>query len=388
MSRRSLDTLAVHPPMIPSPAASPVVPPLYQTAAFATEAVLEGADYDYTRSGNPTRDALQAQLAALEGGTHAFAVASGMAAVGTLLRLVPAGGRVLAGLDLYGGSHRLLHRVLDRYGVEVALVDTTDLARVEAALAAPTDWVLVESPTNPLAEITDLHGLCGLAHGAGARVAVDNSLMSPVLQRPLALGADVVLHSATKFLGGHGDVIGGALITRDPALAEALAFLVNAEGTGLAPFDCWLVSRGLKTLALRVRAQQAAARVLAERVAAHPAVERTFYAGLAEHPGRALHLSQADGPGAVFAFTTGSLARSAALVDATALLHTAVSFGGVASGIGLPCRMSHASLPPAVCEQRALPPDLVRVSVGIEAVEELWEDLSRALDGAQLRRAV
>ncbi|TNE84673.1 MAG: aminotransferase class I/II-fold pyridoxal phosphate-dependent enzyme [Deltaproteobacteria bacterium] len=388
MSKRTIDTLAVHAPEVPIPRASPVVPPLYQTATFRADSVLEGADYDYTRSGNPTRDALQAQLAALEGGSHAFAVSSGMAAVGTLLRLVPAGGRVLAGLDLYGGSHRLLHRVLDRYGIEVAVVDTTDLAAVEQSLRTPTNWVIVESPTNPLAEITDLRGLCTLAHAAGAKVAVDNSLMSPVLQQPLDLGADVVLHSATKFLGGHCDVIGGALITRDEAVAEELAFLVNAEGSGLAPFDCWLVSRGLKTLALRVRAQQASARILAERVAAHPAVERVFYAGLADHAGRALHLSQARGPGAVFAFTTGDVARSARVVDGTALLHTAVSFGGVASGIGLPCRMSHASLPPAVREQRALPADLVRVSVGIEDTEELWSDLCRALDAVRLKRAV
>jgi cystathionine beta-lyase len=363
-----------------------VAPPLYQTATFRQPGIDQPGEYDYTRSGNPTRALLEAQLAALEGGSAACAYGSGMAAIAALTRLVPAGSEIVAGADLYGGTVRLLSQVAPRQGIAVRYVDATDTAAVAAALTPHTRLLLVETPGNPLLGIADLGALATLARERGVLLAVDNSLLSPLLQRPLELGADLVVASTTKFLGGHSDTTGGMVATSDGALAAELAFHQNAEGTALAPFECWLLLRGLKTLALRLERQCASAAVVAARLADHPAVERVYYPGLPSHPGQAVQRRQARGDGAVLSFTTGDAERSRRLVEATRVFDLAVSFGSVASAISLPCAMSHASVPAELRARLAPPPDLVRLSVGIEDVGDLWTDLEVALAVAVGRR--
>ena len=344
--------------------------PIYQTATFRQPSAVEFGEYDYTRTANPTRTALERQIARLERGAAALAFSSGMAALAAVTRLAASGDEILAGDDLYGGTFRLLGRVLPPLGIGVRYVDTTDLDAVARAFTPATRLVLVESPTNPLLRVTDLSGLAGIAHRSGALLAVDNSLLSPILQRPLELGADLVIHSATKFLAGHADVIAGAVVARDEALAERLAFVQNAEGSGLAPFDAWLVLRGIKTLALRVERQSASARRVAEYLHGRRDVERVLY----------------PGAGAVVSFTTGDAELSRRIVEAARLFTIAVSFGGVGSVASLPCRMSHASTPPEVRERHALPEDLVRLSVGIEDVDDLVDDLDAAFREAGARR--
>ena len=381
------DTALVHFTTDPDDPHGAVCTPIYQTATFAQPSAHGGGAYDYSRSGNPTRRVLEAQLARLEGAERAFAFASGMAALTAVVQLVGAGDEIVVGNDVYGGTYRLLSRVLGRYRIGVHAVDTTDCQAVARALGPRTRLVLVETPTNPLQRITDVRALAALAHEAGAWLAVDNSLLSPLLQRPLDLGADLVIHSCTKFICGHSDVTAGCVAVNDPGLAEELALLQNAEGTALAPFDCYLVLRGSKTLGIRLERQQRNAQRLAEALVSHPAVKAVHYPGLPDHPGHALHASQARGAGAVISFETGDIHRSAAIVEATRLYATSVSFGGVGSAISLPCQMSHASIPSEVRRQRALPEDLVRIAVGIEDPRDLVEDLLGAIDHCTRRIA-
>lgn len=356
-----------------------ISPPIYQTATFRQPTASEFGEYDYTRSGNPTRTLLERQLAKLEDGAHACAFASGMAAITALTRLVTSGDEIIAGDDLYGGTVRLLDRIRQRQGVSVLYSDTTDLTSVRAALTSRTKLILIETPTNPLFRISDIRGLAQVAHEAGAWLAVDNSMLSPVLQQPLTLGADFVIHSATKFLSGHSDVTAGAVITNDRGLHEQIAFQQNAEGAGLSPFESWLLMRGIKTLALRVERQTESALKLAQFLELHPAVEHVYYPGLVNHPGHQIHRSQSAGDGAVISFTTGDLGVSESVVEATQLFQIAVSFGSVGSVISLPCNMSHASIPPELKSRLAPPEDLVRLSIGIEDIDDLIEDLNRAL---------
>jgi cystathionine beta-lyase len=289
--------LLIHPPSSPPS----------QTATFGQASATEGgAEYDYTRSGNPTRAQLEAQVADLEGGDAAFAFTSGMAALAAVLRLVPAGGHVVAGDDLYGGTSRLLERVAPGVGVSVSNVDTCDVAAVKAALQpGRTVLVMLESPTNPRMQVADLRALASVAHAAGALVCVDNSVMAPTFQRPLDLGADLSMTSATKFINGHSDVMAGTVAVKGATLAARVAFLQNAEGAGLAPFDCWLTLRGLKTMDLRMRAAADRAAALAFFLDGHPLVTSVLYPGLATHPGAALHASQASSAGSLLSFTTG-----------------------------------------------------------------------------------
>ena len=357
-----------------------ISPPIYQTATFRQPAASEFGEYDYTRTANPTRTLLERQLAALEGGIHACAFSSGMAAITALARLLRTGDQIIAGNDLYGGTARLLDQVLSRAGIYVSHVDTTDLEEVRGSLTDRTRLALIETPTNPLLRICDIKAIAQLVHSAGATLAVDNSMLSPCFQQPLALGADVVIHSATKFLCGHSDVTAGALITNDAQLYRQLAFQQNAEGAGLSPFESWLLLRGMKTLALRLAHQSAAARVIAHFLSRHPGVKSIYYPGLANHRGYQLHRAQATGDGAVITFTTGDRSRSERFVSATQLFDIAVSFGSVRSTVSLPAAMSHASIPPSLKEKMAPPPDLVRLSIGIEDVNDLIDDLTQALN--------
>jgi cysteine-S-conjugate beta-lyase len=371
--------------------------PIYQTATFVQNSVLEAGPYDYSRSGNPTRTALERQLAALEGAegdrgapsgaaneeVQALAYTSGMAAVAAVLRLAGPDRQILAAEDLYGGSHRFLARMLPGSAETVRFVDATDPAAVAAALV-PGPWrkpialLYVETPSNPLLQVVDVAALAELAHARGALLAVDGSLLSPLRQRPLDLGADLVVHSATKCLSGHSDLTAGVVATRDPLLARELAFRRNAEGTALAPFEAWLLLRGMKTLDLRLERQERTAARLAAFLAAHPGVRRVHHPGLPGHPGHDVHRRQSSGDGCLVSFETGCAEASRRLVEGLGLFALTVSFGGVGSTASLPCRMSHASVP---AERRAgrLPDDLVRLSAGIEDPDDLLGDLARAL---------
>ena len=357
-----------------------ISPPIYQTATFRQPTASELGEYDYTRTANPTRTLIEQQLAALEGGSHACAFASGMAAITALTRLLKAGDQIIAGNDLYGGTVRLLDQVLSRVGICVSYVDTTDLEKVRASFTERTRLVLIETPTNPLLRIYDIKALAQLAHSAGAILAVDNTMLSPCFQQPLLLGADVVIHSATKFLCGHSDVSAGALITKDAHLHRQLAFQQNAEGSGLSPFESWLLLRGVKTLSLRVSRQNASANTIAHFLSHHWAVKEVNYPGLTNHPGYQLHRAQATGDGAVISFTTGDASLSERFVAATRLFDIAVSFGSVGSVISLPAKMSHASIPQSLKERIAPPLNLVRLSIGIEDVDDLIDDLAQAFD--------
>jgi len=362
-----------------------VVPPIYQTATFRQPGALEFGEYDYSRSGNPTRNLLEQQLAQLEGGAHACAFASGMAAITALARTLNSGDEIVAGDDLYGGTVRLLEKVLSRQAITVRYVDTTDLNAVKGALSPRTKLMLIETPSNPLLRISDIRGLSQIASDAGVLLAVDNSMLSPILQQPLSLGADFVIHSATKFLCGHSDVTAGAIVTNDRALHEQIAFQQNAEGAALAPFESWLLLRGLKTLALRVERQNDNAARIAQFLTNQETIKTVYYPGLEHQPGYRLQRSQARGDGAVITCTTGNAELSRLIVEGTKLFTIAVSFGSVGSTISLPCRMSHASIPAALRQKLAPPEDLIRLSVGIEDSSDLIEDLQQALIGAVVR---
>lgn len=374
-------TLCVHQPAGSDPHGA-VAPPIYQTATFRQPTATEFGEYDYTRTANPTRSLLEQQLAVLEGGGFAAAYASGMAALTALTRLVGQGEEIIAGDDLYGGTVRLLEQVLSRQGVVVRYADAADLDSVKRELTPRTRLILIETPTNPLLRVADVRALSALAREAGVLLAVDNSMLSPCLQQPLKLGADVVIHSATKFLGGHSDVTAGALVTGDEGLHRRLSFQQNAEGSGLSPFESWLLLRGIKTLSLRVERQCSTALRVAEFLEGRPEVERVYYPGLKHHPGHDVQRSQARGAGSVLSFTTGDAELSRRFVESVRLFDIAVSFGSVHSSISLPCHMSHASIPPSARERLA-PPDLVRVSVGIEDAEDLLADLEQAFHAAR-----
>jgi cysteine-S-conjugate beta-lyase len=357
----------------------PTSTPIYQTATFEQEHADRFGDYDYSRSGNPTRAVLEEQIAKLEGGTRGFAFASGMAAITAVSRTLRTGDEILADSDLYGGTCRLFTRILARSGIRARYADAGDLESFATKITPRTRLIYVESPTNPLLCVLDLRALATLAHTNNALLVVDNSLMSPYLQLPLDLGADIVLHSATKFLCGHADVTGGVVVVRDQKLAEDIYFLQNAEGNALAPFDCFLLLRGLKTLKLRVDAQQRNALAIAGFLAADPRIERVFYPGLGSDPGYALQHRQATGAGSVLSFTTRSVEGAHAVAEQAKMLQICVSFGSLHSTISLPGCMSHASVPPEIAASRKLPPELVRISVGIEDEDDLIADLDQAL---------
>jgi len=375
------ETLAIHAGQEPDPLTGAVVPPIYQVSTYKQDGVggLRSGGYEYSRTANPTRTALEECLAALEGGTGALAFASGMAAEDCLLRTVCSpGDHVIIPDDAYGGTFRLFSRVYEQWGVSHTPVRISDLAAVRDALAARHAGVIwVETPTNPLLGIADISALAALAREAGALLVVDNTFASPYLQRPIALGADVVVHSTTKYLGGHSDVVGGALVVADAGLGERLAFQQNATGGIAGAFDAWLTLRGIRTLAVRMDRHGANAARTAEMLAAHQAVGQVLYPGLASHPGHELAAKQMRGFGGMVSFRVLAGAQEAAAVCARTRLFTlAESLGGVESLIELPGRMTHAS---AAGSALAVPDDLVRLSVGIENADDLVEDLRQAL---------
>jgi cystathionine beta-lyase len=358
-------------------------PPLYQTATFGQPSATENGPYDYTRSGNPTRDLLEKQMAELDGADRAFAFSSGMSALMCVTRLVKTGERIVTGDDIYGGTSRLLAQVVPKVGIEVVNVDTNDLAAVKRAIdGGNTTMVMLESPTNPRLQITDLRAISDMAHAKGALVCVDNSIMAPVFQSPLALGADICMTSATKFISGQSDVTGGILSCVGEQLGKDIYFHQNAEGLHLGPFDCWLALRGLKTMALRMERQAENAMVLARWLEAHPLVKYVNYPGLESNAGYDLHKSQASGAGSILSFATGDVELSRIIVEQAKLFKITVSFGNTASLISLPCFMSHASIPAEVRAARGLPDDLVRISAGIEDAQDLVDDLGDAFDVA------
>jgi cysteine-S-conjugate beta-lyase len=363
----------------------PTATPIYQTATFEQESALEFGAYDYSRSGNPTRTVLEEQLAALEHAHRAFCFASGLAAISAVVYLLRPGDEIVAAADLYGGTCRLFSRILPRTGIRVRYVAGTDVEAFRAAITPQTRLVYIETPTNPLLQVYDLHAFADLAHGAGARLCVDGSMMSPYLQRPLDLGADIVIHSATKFLCGHADVTAGVVAVKDPALSEEIYLLQNGQGAVLGPMDSFLLLRGLKTLAIRLDRQQANAKRVAEFLAAHPRVNRVYWPGFASHPGSALHAAQSSGPGSVLSFETGSRELSGIIAEATQIFAITVSFGSIHSTISLPVSMSHASVPAELKQGRVLPEDLMRLSIGIEDAEDLIGDLEAAFAHAETR---
>ena len=372
-----LETLAVHAGVEPDPTTGAVMTPIYQTSTYAQPDVAQAKGYEYSRTDNPTRTALHKALAALEGGQHALAFSSGMAAIDTLLRLVKPGEHVLCGNDVYGGTFRLFDKVLQTYGLEFSYVNTGDVAEVAAAMQTNTRLVWLETPTNPMLRLTDISALATIAHEYGAWLGVDNTFASPVLQRPLTLGADFVIHSTTKYIGGHSDVVGGTIILNDTAIYERLKFLQNAIGAVPGPMDCFLTLRGIKTLALRMRQHCANARQIAEWLEDHPAVAQVIYPGLESHPQHELAQRQmADFGGMISFILHGGEAAARQLARHTQLFTLAESLGGVESLIELPAPMTHASV---ANSPLAVDPGLVRISVGIENPQDLMADLAQAL---------
>ncbi|MEH3089931.1 MAG: cystathionine gamma-synthase [Microbacterium arborescens] len=378
-SARGLASLAVHAGQDPDPATGAVIPPVHFSTTFAQDGIGGlRAGYEYGRSGNPTRTALQTQLAALEGGAHAFSFASGLAAEDVLLRAALApGDEVLLGNDVYGGTHRLIARVLAPWGVRLRVVDMSDLAAVRAAVAERAPRVLwVETPSNPLLRITDIAGLAALGHEAGALVVVDNTFATPALQRPLGLGADVVVHSTTKYLGGHSDVVGGALVLDDDALAEKIGFLQYAAGAVSGPMDAWLTTRGIKTLDVRMQRHSENAGAIAQFLAGHERVAQVFYPGLASHPGHELAATQMSRFGGMLSLALESGDAARRFAESTRLFQLAESLGGVESLVNYPDAMTHASVRGT---EAAVPVEVVRLSVGIESVDDLLADVEQAL---------
>ncbi len=378
LSRR-LATRAVHAGQEPDPLAGAVMTPIYQTSTYVQEGIGRHKGYEYARTRNPTREAAERNVAALEGARFGSAFASGLAALDAVLKLLSEGDHVVCGENVYGGTHRQMTHIWSRLGLRFTFVDPGDLDAVAAAITERTRLVYAETPTNPMMRLCDLSGTAEIARRANALFVVDNTFATPCFQLPLTHGADVVLHSTTKFLNGHSDMIGGMVVTDRADLAEQLAFIQNSSGGVPGPFDCWLLLRGTKTLPLRMRQHDANGRVLAEWLERHPRVARVYYPGLPSHPQHELACRQMRGFGGMLSLELGDPARARRLAERTRVFALAESLGGVESLIGHPATMTHASVPPAMREAMGLTDSLVRLSVGIEDVEDLKEDLDQAL---------
>src|SRR5438874_8349609 len=375
-------TRAVHAGKIADPLAGAVMTPIYQTSTYVQDGLGRHKGYEYARTRNPTREALERNVAALEGGRHGFAFASGLAAVDGVLKLLAAGDHVVSGDNVYGGTHRQMTLIWSRVGLDFSFVDASDTRNVAAAVTPKTKMIYAETPTNPMMRLCDLRAAAEIAGRASALLVVDNTFATPYFQQPLELGADIVLHSTTKYLNGHSDMVGGMLVTNSGALAERLGFIQNASGAVPGPFDCWLALRGTKTLALRMRQHDANGRRIADWLTRHPKVSQVYYPGLPSHPQHDLACRQMSGFGGMISIELGSVERARGLVERTKIFALAESLGGVESLIGHPASMTHASVPPEMRRAMGLTDSLVRLSVGIEDVDDLIADLEQALEAA------
>ena len=375
-------TRAVHAGKIPDPLAGAVMTPIYQTSTYIQEGLGRHKGYEYARTRNPTREALERNVAALEGARHGFAFASGLAAVDAVLKLLAKGDHVVCGDNVYGGTHRQMTLIWARVGLDFSFVDATDTGNIAAAVTPRTKMVYAETPTNPMMRLCDLAAAGEVARHAGALFVVDNTFATPYFQRPIELGADIVLHSTTKYLNGHSDMVGGMLVTNSGAIAERLGFIQNAAGAVPGPFDCWLALRGTKTLALRMRQHDANGRRIAEWLTKQPKVKQVYYPGLPSHPQHDLACRQMKGFGGMISIELGSLERARAFAEHTKIFALAESLGGVESLVGHPASMTHASVPAEMRRTLGLTDSLVRLSVGIEDVDDLIQDLEQALAAA------
>jgi len=372
-------TTAIHAGQEPDSAAGAVTVPIYQTSTYAQDALGKHKGFEYARTSNPTRLALERNLAALEGAQFGYAFASGMAAIDATLKLVKAGDHVIVSDNTYGGTNRLFKRVLANYGIEFEFVDTSDVTNVEAAIKENTRMVFVETPTNPVMIVSDLKAISDTAHAAGARVVCDNTFMSPYLQRPIEFGVDIVIHSTTKFLNGHSDGIGGAVILNNEDDAAWIAFVQNSAGAILSPFDSWLVLRGVKTLALRMEQHDRSGRAVAAFLEDHPKVLKIYYPGSTSHPQHELAKRQQRGFGSMVSFDVGSLAAARTVLESVKVCTLAESLGGVETLVCHPATMTHASVAPEVLERLGITDGLVRISVGIEDTDDIIADIDQAL---------
>jgi cystathionine gamma-lyase len=380
-SDERFETRAIHVGQEPDEATGATIVPVYQTVTFTQDAIGENRGYEYSRSGNPTREALERCLASLEGGRFGLAYGSGMAAIHAATQLLSAGDHVVVSDDLYGGSYRLFTRVMPKFGVRFDYVDATRPEEIDKAVESSTRMVWIESPTNPMLRLIDVAACAEIARRHDARLVVDNTFATPYLQNPLALGAHLVVHSTTKYLGGHSDVIGGAIVVDDEELAEQLRFTRNATGGVPGPWDAWLTLRGAKTLALRMRAHEENATALAGFLSGRPEVARVHYPGLPDHPGHELARRQMRGFGGMVTIDlAGGEAAARRLCESTRIFALGESLGGVESLIGYPWSMSHAAFPPELKRRKGITEATVRLSIGIEHVEDLRDDLARALD--------
>ncbi|HXG45355.1 MAG TPA: cystathionine gamma-synthase [Gemmatimonadales bacterium] len=372
-------TRAVHAGQRPDPLAGAVMTPIYQTSTYVQEGLGRHKGYEYARTQNPTREALERCVAALEGGEYGFAFSSGLAALDAVLKLLSAGDHVVSGDNIYGGSHRLMEQVFAPLGLRFTFVDMRDPDQVARAITPATRLIYCETPTNPMMFLADLAALGDLAQARGLLLVVDNTFATPCFQRPLEFGADLVLHSTTKYLNGHSDMVGGLLVTRREDLAERLGFIQNASGAVPGPMDCWLALRGVKTLPLRMRQHDLNGRTVAEWLTRHPRVTRVYYPGLPSHPQHALARRQMSGFGGMISVELGDPARARRLVERTRIFLLAESLGGVESLVGHPASMTHASVPLHMRQAMGLTDSLVRLSCGIEDAEDLIADLDQAL---------
>ena len=372
-------TTAIHVGQEPDPATGAIIVPIYQTSTYVQEALGKHKGYEYARTQNPTRSALEKNLAALEGGVGGIAFGSGMAAINAVFSLLKAGDHIIVSFPVYGGVYRLLRQVLARFGLEADFVDTSSMEAIRKAARPQTQMLYVETPTNPVMTLTDLEASSEIAKQNGWMLVVDNTFMSPYLQRPFEFGAELIVHSTTKFLNGHSDSVGGAVIANSAELVERLRFLQNAAGAILSPFDAWLVLRGVKTLALRMDQHNKNGMAVADHLIKHPKVKKVNYPGLASHPQHRLARRQMKGFGAMISFDLGSLEAARQVLNHVRLCSLAESLGGVETLISHPATMTHASMPAEDRQRIGITDGLVRISVGIEDVEDIIADLDQAL---------
>lgn len=372
-------TRAIHHGQGPDPLTGAVNVPIYLTSTYAQEEIGKHKGYEYSRVSNPTRDALEENLASLEGGTSAHVFASGMAAITAMITMLRTGDHVICGENVYGGTPRLFNQIITRYGIEFSYVDTSDLEKVRSAIRPTTKLVHIETPTNPLMTLTDIRAVADICHERGVELAVDNTFMSPYFQRPIEFGADIVMHSTTKFLNGHSDGLGGVLVGTKPQHKEDFAFVQKCTGGILSPFECWMILRGVKTLAVRMERHDTSGRKVAEYLAGHKKIARVFYPGLASHPQHELAKRQMSGFGALISFETGSLANANAMLKRVRVCTLGESLGGVETLISHPATMTHAAIGEEARAHLGITDGLVRISVGIEDVDDLITDLDQAL---------